>query len=127
MVGLLADVSFDLVPTAGARLREAFAEAGLYLALKPARAEDYLLTLSRILEPLFRGTHDFGVDPILLRIGRLKQERPLDTMRMRFDPELMPVPRAMLGLHHGLLRLKAQIDLGPFWRGEGRPPTVLVG
>lgn len=115
LVGKLSDSRLPLSPSSADILQKAYQEAGLRLTLDTRRAQDYLLALSRILAPLFRGPHDFGVDPILLRVGKLKQERPIDTLSVRFDPQMMPLPRAMLGLHHGLLRLKVTLDLRPLW------------
>jgi predicted unusual protein kinase regulating ubiquinone biosynthesis (AarF/ABC1/UbiB family) len=113
LLRLLGKREIRLVPAEGPLLRRAFEGAGLEFRLKASRAEDYALALARLLAPMFRGTHDFGVDPILMRVGRLKQERPLDTLGVRFDPAMIPVPRALLGLHHALLRLKARVDLSP--------------
>lgn len=114
---LLGVLTSDRLGTrSGATLRQDWAAAGLDLDVKPVRAEDYILTLTRIVAPMFQGVHDFARDPILLQVGKLKQERPRDTLHVRFDPALLPVTRALLGLHHGLLRLEAVVDLRPTLR-----------
>ncbi len=109
----LLDPALDLSPSGGAALRRVLEGAGLHMKVPRHRAESYVLELVGRLSPPFRGPHDFSREPLMMRIGTLKQERPRDTLGARFDPDLIPLFRALLGLHHVLQRLALPVDLRP--------------
>ncbi|MBN1334893.1 MAG: hypothetical protein JXB39_02930 [Deltaproteobacteria bacterium] len=112
LVSLLAEGPFR----EGDRVLEALAAAGFEIRLRPGRAREFAVDFARIVAPPFRGPYAFADDPLLLRFARFKQERPLDFVRLRFDPALLPVFRALLGLHHALRRLAVRADLRPLLR-----------
>lgn len=92
--------------------RRRFAAAGISMDLPEDRATAYLEDLARLLAPAFRGPVNFGRDRVLEQVGRLKQERPRDTLGFRADRALLPVGRAILGVYHALKHLGATIDVG---------------
>jgi hypothetical protein len=106
----------------GASTREANAfvglldAAGFEIHLRPVRAAAFAMDFARIVAPPFRGSFDFGRSPVLAKIGRFKQERPLDFFAFRPGPDLLPIMRALLGLQHGLRRLGLRTDLRPTLR-----------
>lgn len=97
-------------PSDPAAFLAALDAAGVALHLSEPRARALAEVMSGIVA--VHGPHNFQSDPILPRLGALKRERPLDVIGMRPSPELLPVLRALLGLHHGLRRLDAPVDIG---------------
>lgn len=99
--------------------------AGFGSRLSRGRAASFGVELFRRLAPAFRGPHDFNQDPVMARVGELKLERPLDVMGTKPDPAILPVLRALVGVHHALRRLAVPVDL----RAEvvGLLETVKVG
>ncbi len=85
--------------------------AGMPLRLPPDRARRFAGEILDILWPAFRGPWDFSRDSRMGALGRLKQERPLDTLGGRPRPELLPILRALIGLHHALARLATPVDV----------------
>lgn len=79
--------------------------------LNAPRARRFALHLADLLAPHFRGTYDFAGDSLLIRVGKLKQERPRDVLALEPDPRIVPVMRSLIGLNHALRRLGVKDDL----------------
>jgi predicted unusual protein kinase regulating ubiquinone biosynthesis (AarF/ABC1/UbiB family) len=86
------------------------AAVGFHLDTTPDRRRAYAADVALALRPL-GGRHDFAAGSITAALGAIKQRRPRDTLRARLDPELLPLARALLGLHHALRRLATPIDV----------------
>lgn len=93
------------------RAIEILEEAGMPLRLPEARARRFAADLFAILRPAFQGPYDFARGSVLGGLGRLKQERPLDSLGGRPTPDVLPLLRALVGVHHALVRLGVPVDV----------------
>lgn len=111
--GLLALIGVLMAPSRPSPQRTCavLREAGMNLELPPARAERFAREIFEILRPGFQGPHDFERGSLMTPLGRLKQQRPLDTLGARPTPDVLPLLRALVGVHHALRRLGVPIDV----------------
>ncbi len=110
LIGLLGALLRPAAPDP-ARLLVILDEAGMPLRLPEARARRFAADLFTILHPAFQGPHDFARGSVLGGLGRLKQERPLDSLGGRPTPDVLPLLRALVGVHHALVRLGVPVDV----------------
>lgn len=111
--GLIALVAALMAPArpSAERITGLLRGAGMGLELPAARAERFAGEIFEILRPGFQGAHDFERDSLMTPLGRLKQQRPLDTLGARPTPDVLPLLRALVGVHHALRRLGVPIDV----------------
>lgn len=82
------------------------------MGLEPGPDRALVTELLSLLDPLRATPWDFARDDLLERMAAAKRGHALSMRHVRLAPELLPIVRAVTGLHHGLRRLGLTMSLG---------------
>lgn len=112
----LGALILGLLEPQGQDLEALFAGAGLWMVRPDRRTRQVLTEFGDAMGRPLRAQCHFGRDSVLEELGRIKQRHPLQMVKFRFDPVLIAVFRAVLGIYHALKHLEVEGDIGPVLR-----------